>query len=458
MIDIVQYRCQIGLFKQKIFSNKFLNRPEYEDRSDWTKMKSGEDVIAEIKTVFKIIILCTIFLPSPLSCFPYSWCVKSCAAQSTTSSCTAGGTTSDMQVSSLSHTLSIISTKPGWSAGGAGIIVTLHTSWETGNFWAKYIHGNIMRSKGVHNMHFNIRSLKYKVGEIKNLVHVEKPTILGLSECELKREAVNPNSLKIPGYEILFPKSWETQGFARVLVYVKKTFSYEQVHDLEDSLVQSVWIRGSFRNSSQIYFCHAYREHASAIGGSINNQKEYLNKFLSQWEAATEHNSAVEPNEVHISGDMNLDYLPTKWLQPSYRLYSLTKLVNSTCNAYNFSQLVQEPTRVMFNSVANTTEVSCIDHVYSNYRHKCSPPRVIVSGASDHDILSYIRYSKGPSVPSRTIRRRSYKHFVEADYLADLGAVDWTDVLVTTDLDKAVDILTNKLNFILNQHAPWILF
>ena len=234
--------------------------------------------------------------------------------------------------------------------------------------------------------------------------------------------------MKIPGYDILFPKSWDSLGFARTIVYVKKTFKYQHLPDLEDSLVQSVWLKGSFKNCKPVYFCHAYREHSSALGSSINQQKTYLSKFLSQWEAAIEHNSATEPNEVHISGDMNLDYLPSKWLKPNYRLYSLTKMVQNTCNAYNFSQLVNEPTRTMYNSVSKSTEMSCIDHIYCNYKHKASPPRVVVCGASDHDAVSYVRYSKGPPTPARTIRRRSYKQFVEEAFLADLSAVDWSDV------------------------------
>ena len=36
--------------------------------------------------------------------------------------------------------------------------------------------------------------------------------------------------------------------------------------------------------------------------------------------------------------------------------------------------------------------------------------------------------------------------------------VDWGDVLATADLDSAVEMFTNKFNFVLNQHAPWKLF
>ena len=241
-------------------------------------------------------------------------------------------------------------------------------------------------------------------------------------------------------------------------MYVKRGFKYQQVHALEDDIVQSIWLRGSYMNCKNMYFCHAYREHVSTMGSTINSQKQYLSKLLAQWESATEYNAATEPNEVHVMLDMNLDYHPSKWLQSNYHLCSLTKLVQSTCNAFNFSQLVNEPTRAMFNSVSNTTDVSCIDHIYCNYRHKCSPPKVLVSGASDHDILSYVRYSKRQPSPARTIRRRSYKSFVEEAFLEDLSAIDWTDVYTCEDLDRAVDIFTWKFRAVLNHHAPWMIF
>ena len=307
-------------------------------------------------------------------------------------------------------------------------------------------------------MHFNIRSLRYKVGEVKNIVKLEKPQILGLSECNIKKDNINENTLKIPGYDILFPKSWNLYGFARVVVYVKKTFQYEQVTDLEDDLVQSIWIKGAFKNSKKMYFCHAYREHTSMQGDSINSQRDYLARFLSQWEAATEHGFPVEPNEVHVSCDMNLDFTPGKWLSPGYRLCSMTRQVQNVCNTHNFTQLVSLPTRLMYNSVSNTTEVSCIDHVYCNYKHKCSVPRVIVNGTSDHDIISYIRYSKAPPGPALTIRRRSYKNFVEEDFLADVAEIDWSDVYTSADVDVAVELFTNKFKHVLNEHAPWIVF
>ena len=106
------------------------------------------------------------------------------------------------------------------------------------------------------------------------------------------------NLLKVPGYIAIFPKTWSSVGQARIIVYVKKSLQFVQVHDLEDEEVQSVWIKGGFKNGKKIYFCHGYREHTVLAG--ISN-KDNLGLFLAQWEAATNHNNSGEPNEVHIS-------------------------------------------------------------------------------------------------------------------------------------------------------------
>ena len=57
---------------------------------------------------------------------------------------------------------------------------------QTKNKQAKIIHGNIKR--GIINMHVNIRSIYNKLSEVKNLIHKEKPHILGVLEADLKKK------------------------------------------------------------------------------------------------------------------------------------------------------------------------------------------------------------------------------------------------------------------------------
>ena len=51
------------------------------------------------------------------------------------------------------------------------------------NFQARYLKGNIQKQKikGILNMHLNIRSLRYKVYEVKQIVEEYNPTMIGLS-------------------------------------------------------------------------------------------------------------------------------------------------------------------------------------------------------------------------------------------------------------------------------------
>ena len=134
----------------------------------------------------------------------------------------------------------------------------------------------------------------------------------------------------------------------------------------------------------------------------------------------------------------------------------MAKLVQKSCYLGNLAQLVTSPTRIQHNSVANTTAVSCIDHVYTNARFRCSSVNITSFGASDHSIIEYIRYLKIPPTPARTIVKRSYKYFDCEAFLQDLRKINWSDVYRCTEVDAAVDIFTHHFTAVLNNHAPWI--
>ena len=433
MIDINTYRIRIGCYNQKLRDKKVLNRSDYDAKST-----NGENLVYNVRTFLRmVLILCLLVCASPGILQQNLGVDKLLIPQE------EGSMTQCQSVSMMTD--KDVENK----------IQRIHL--QSGNFWARYINGNRIESKGIKNSHLNIRSLRYKVVEIKKIIKEQNLQIIGLSECEIKK---GPNfdlkELKIPGYNLLLPKSWDSAGFARVAVYVKKTFMYRQVFELQDDMVQTIWLKGGFKNSKQIYFCHGYREHKSAIGNTVNDQKIYLERFLAQWEAATVHCNPEEPNEVHICCDMNIDTHNEKWLESSYPLVSLSRMIQSTCSVSNFHQLVSGITRTQYNSVSNMVDMSCIDHVYCNYKHRCSQVKIITNGASDHDQVSYTRYSKDPPSPARVIRKRSYKNFKVDEFIEELDTVDWTEVYACVDVDVAAEVFGRKFRFIVNKHAPWV--
>ena len=129
---------------------------------------------------------------------------------------------------------------------------------------------------------------------------------------------------------------------------------------------------------------------------------------------------------------MNLDSLNGRWLEADYSLVSLSRMVMKCCNANNFTQMVDNITRVQYNSVSRRTVVSCIDHIYCNSQHRISAVRVITCSTTDHDTIAYTRFSKDLRSSTRTIRKRSYKDFKEAEYLKDISKLDFTDVYQCT--------------------------
>ena len=149
------------------------------------------------------------------------------------------------------------------------------------------MHGNTVR--GVESIHINIRSLFNKINEVKNIIKQEKPHVLGISEAELIKSYHQKESLKIPGYDILLPKSWEDRGKARVVVYVKRGVHYEQIYDLEDIEVQSIWLKAGFKNCKAAYYCHMHREHTNTVGSSLAAQRNILDKM---------YQAVVNPPEI----------------------------------------------------------------------------------------------------------------------------------------------------------------
>ena len=340
------------------------------------------------------------------------------------------------------------------------VIFSFVTQISTGNFYARYTNGNISNPKGLKMCHLNIRSIKNKMSEVKRVIADNKPHVLGCSESEIKSNLQKGqlSHLKIPGYEMLLPRSWDLHGYARVVVYVKKSLSFERINDLEDDHLQTIWIKCGFKNAKSGFVCNGYREYTSNIGTSINNQEEKMLTFLNQWECAINFGNPAEPNDVFILCDMNLDCYQDKWKNQNYHLYYLSKIVLRFCNENNMDQLVKGVTRAQYNAVANRTQSSCLDHIYTNVSYKCSPPLVISFGDSDHDLVSFTRLSKPPPDVSRTIRKRSYKTFDKEQFLYDLAEVDWTDVLVCPDVDTAAELFSLKFSSVLDWHAPWIVF
>ena len=218
MTDINTYRCRIGLFSPKLRKNKFLMKSEYYRSFCENDDKSGEITLSVMKSTFKLVlILALLYRPAAVDTASYLLADRPASAVILAWHRPAIGQSRTRCGHGYwcywSPGWSLVGS--GWSGGTSGRLYlkreenyNINTEIIDYNFQERMKNGNVQKQKGILNMHLNIRSMKNKVCEVKKLVKEHNPHLLGLSEVELNKENIDEESLKVPGYDILFPTSW----------------------------------------------------------------------------------------------------------------------------------------------------------------------------------------------------------------------------------------------------------
>ena len=116
---------------------------------------------------------------------------------------------------------------------------------------------------------------------------------------------------------------------------------------------------------------------------------------------------------------------------------------------HGVTQLVTGPTRHFPGQVS-----SGLDHYYSNRPDKMSAVQSYHCGGSDHMLILGVRHSKSFQSRPKYIRKRSYKNFDPEIFRSQVQKISWLDLYLCSDVDNAVDILSEKITNILDVMAP----
>ena len=123
---------------------------------------------------------------------------------------------------------------------------------------------------------------------------------------------------------------------------------------------------------------------------SISAQFKRWSKILDKWELALH-----EDKEVIFAMDANIDHLTwrnTDNLPPhssSIKLKSLIDDLFLRIIPYGVSQVVKGATRVQRGQPRTG-----LDHVYTNRTDKLSDVQTLLTGASDHKLVKFVRFAK----------------------------------------------------------------
>ena len=163
---------------------------------------------------------------------------------------------------------------------------------------------------------------------------------------------------------------------------------------------------------------------------------QWINEFSLKIEKA-----ASAADEIHFLGDFNINLLS----ETQSRTWS------HSLEAFDFSQLVKEPTRVTAHSA------TLIDHVYTNQPDKiteCFVPKIALS---DHYTVCFTRHTSQLQTKKRnhnSIKYRSFMIFENSALLEDLNTE--IEKFKCSQSDSNMNFSTWNALFlsVLNKHAP----
>ena len=134
------------------------------------------------------------------------------------------------------------------------------------------------------------------------------PDLMYISEANL-REGVAPETSHIEGYEIVYPSTMQTQGYARIILLVREGVKYKKMENFMDEHSAMIWIKLVTRGGKPFHIGGIYRDHKLLLPEQPNRtgepelQRGRWSRIISGWKRAERDARVV------VIGDSNLDYM-----------------------------------------------------------------------------------------------------------------------------------------------------
>ena len=305
-----------------------------------------------------------------------------------------------------------------------------------------------------------------KFVDVKCFIQKYKPHVMGIIESDIysptymgKRSKFTTlevrSKLKIEGYSLVFPESWNQHGQARIVAFVSDELVFKQkIEDPKYSELPNITLEIGLGKEKKTNLNLFYREWTSGITkeNSQESQQKCLDLQIKYWESLYTQNKITI-----IMGDANLCAMT--WNDEDYNASKkvLANRLQDHLLEVSSSQLVQEFTRSEMSASGLTR--SCIDHVYSNSPLKCSTPELVSAGDSDHLAVFFTKYTREIRHKPQTILKRNYKHFDEVFFLKDILESKLVEKVTSCkDLDTAAATFGELFREVLDIHAPVKIF
>ena len=194
-----------------------------------------------------------------------------------------------------------------------------------------------------------------------------------------------------------------------------------------------------------------YREqhllYPNAPRGTINNsdapslQQARWSKAVNAWRSAATGQKCV------LIGDINLDHL--RWSDPESRNVKMVDMVKNTIETMGFCQLISGFTRAWPNQ-----QDSAVDHCWTNVTDRVINHSNVVRTGSDHNVISIRLRMKDRVLDIREKEKRIRKNMDPEHFKELVKQADWTELLLSDNIDVMNGILEKVIRDALDEVAP----
>ena len=278
-------------------------------------------------------------------------------------------------------------------------------------------------------LHNNVRSLRRNLENLQ--VHLLNEldyrfSVIGITETKITNSAGIDFNPQIPNYQ--FEQVPTPLSCGGVGMYVNTSLNYTVLEKTSNEAFQALWIELEFLKDKNVICGVIYRQH--------NSPEQFQTYFDMTLERLSSTNKPI-----YVMGDFNIDLLKSETCDFSHNFLL-------SMQSYSFSPVIDKPTRVHNNSA------TLIDNILANRIDFKLSSGNIVSDISDHYSQFCIIHS--PPLISRYhgTKIRDYSRFSEENFISDISQTDWNGVISNGSVDKRFSSFYNKLNKLVNKHAP----
>lgn len=263
---------------------------------------------------------------------------------------------------------------------------------------------DIKSTRGLKIAHLNIRSLANKTDSLR-LEGINNKTfdVLTLSETWLD-SSTSDAEIKLPGFVcIRLDRTGNKEGYGGVAMYVREDLAFRLRNDINTGGQECLWIELIRDKCKPTLLCCAYRAPDADLRTFISSLRDSMPAV------------DLEKSDVVILGDLNANMMSNSKLPKKDK-----QLLLNFSRAFDFTQLIKEPTRI------SDTSRTLIDLIFVNNEHRIVKSGVVPFPLSDHYLVFCIlKTGVHTKAHPRMFEYRSYKNFDANSFNEDLRNVPW---------------------------------